>query len=630
MIYNFNTKETTESNKINKDKISELEKEDDGEREEKIIEEINYTKKNIEENNIQKNQIYESIKKNEEQKEELKKILLNLLNNKTDSINQYIHILKEKDKLFKITKQYEKEIENYVKIQKQKDEDINKINRKIEILRAKLKEKDKKINELEKKGGKQKLDNKNVKYISNNKSKINENSKIEDEKNKSPIVSYKIYTKSLKINDSKRNKLDIKEMLSPNSGTKGVRKTLNQKKSSYTHIIKEKNNFNTTNNNTKRLSTIPSKAISNSIVKKCKKVNKINYKTENNDENINNSNLNNIFELKKYKDLTIPKTTITLTDIENSIKINKPNYLKPKINITSNNNENKIKKSLNNNNNDKNKKYSSIMRQNSKKITNNITEFAVKSNKNLIKSVTVDLKREKYSPEKISNVKSCISNKTDKSDKSNKSKKNNNNNLLIVKPFKAEKLSIDLNNLKSPLINQNDLNEKINNIKLSKKNNKAKNSNSKTRKMKNIKLSKSNPKLLKEIQINKMFIKKLSLQEARYENKMKGEKKINQRNELNTAESFINEYKKMKTNETFQQGIYFKNKINHSTTTLLNKDKIIEGNDNSSCITDIHKIRINKIYIGIDELKSENNIKEINKNSSVKYSNNLITNYNKD
>ena len=81
----------------------------------------------------------------------MKKILLNLLNNKTDSINQYIHILKEKDKLFKITKQYEKEIENYVKIQKQKDEDINKINRKIEILRAKLKEKHKKINELEKK-----------------------------------------------------------------------------------------------------------------------------------------------------------------------------------------------------------------------------------------------------------------------------------------------------------------------------------------------------------------------------------------------------------------------------------------------------------------------------------------------
>ena len=49
-----------------------------------------------------------------------------------------------------------------------------------------------------------------------------------------------------------------------------------------------------------------------------------------------------------------------------------------------------------------------------------------------------------------------------------------------MKPFKAEKLSIDLNNLESPLIVHNDLNEKINNINLSKKNNKTKNSNCNT------------------------------------------------------------------------------------------------------------------------------------------------------
>ena len=89
---------------------------------------------------ILKNQIIESIKKNNDQKNELQKLLLDLLNNKGDSMNSYIHILKEKDKLFKITKQYEKEIENYAKIQKQKDEDINKINRTIEVLKAKLKE----------------------------------------------------------------------------------------------------------------------------------------------------------------------------------------------------------------------------------------------------------------------------------------------------------------------------------------------------------------------------------------------------------------------------------------------------------------------------------------------------------
>ena len=272
MIYNFNIKEITELNKMNNDKIIELEKE--GKDEEKIAEEINYTKKNIEENNIQKNQIYESIKKNEEQKDELKKVLLILLNNKTDSINQFIHILKEKDKLFKITKQYEKEIENYVKLQKQKDEDINKINRKIEILRAKLKEKDKKINELEKKGGKTKLEIKNVKYITNNNNnnydsniKSNENSKIENEKNKNPIISYNlnIFTKaSLKRNDSRRNKGEIKEIFSPNTTKNVLRKSLKQNNISYTHIIKEKNNIM---NNTKRLSTIPNRA-NNNIVKK--------------------------------------------------------------------------------------------------------------------------------------------------------------------------------------------------------------------------------------------------------------------------------------------------------------------------------------------------------------------------
>ena len=46
---------------------------------EKIAEEINYTNKNILENNSQKEQNYESIKKNNEQKDELKKALLILL-----------------------------------------------------------------------------------------------------------------------------------------------------------------------------------------------------------------------------------------------------------------------------------------------------------------------------------------------------------------------------------------------------------------------------------------------------------------------------------------------------------------------------------------------------------------------
>ena len=622
MIYNFNIKEITELNKMNNDKIIELEKE--GKDEEKIAEEINYTKKNIEENNIQKNQIYESIKKNEEQKDELKKVLLILLNNKTDSINQFIHILKEKDKLFKITKQYEKEIENYVKLQKQKDEDINKINRKIEILRAKLKEKDKKINELEKKGGKSKLEIKNVKYITNNNNnydsniKSNENSKIENEKNKNPIISYNlnICTKaSLKRNDSRRNKVEIKEIFSPNTTKNVLRKSLKQNNISYTHIIKEKNNLM---NNTKRLSTIPNRA-NNNIVKKSKKINKINCKIDkidNNDENINNSNINEYYELKKYKDLTIPKTTITLTEIEHKKKGNKPVYIKEH-NLT--NNDIRTKKTVIVNNNKISKKYSSnLISQNSKKKPN-YSEIPGKSiNKNLIKSITVDLKRNNYSPELSIKTQSnnnnytntnSNTNKTDKSNKSNKNKNNNNNNILIVRPFKAEKLSIDLNNL----------NEKKSKIKLSKNNHQnynymTKNYNSLNRNIKDIKISKSNPKLLKEIQINKKMIKKLSLQEARYENKLKGEKNCNENNELNEAKAFINKYNEMKLYEPNTNDNCFINKINHSTTTLINKNKITEENYNKTSANEAPKIKINKIYIGIDELKSDNNIK-INNNT---------------
>ena len=62
-----------------------------------------------------------------------------------------------------------------------------KITRKVEILRAKLKEKDKKICELEKKGVKNIGDNINIKLYKNknfDKNKFNQNRKKENSKNK--------------------------------------------------------------------------------------------------------------------------------------------------------------------------------------------------------------------------------------------------------------------------------------------------------------------------------------------------------------------------------------------------------------------------------------------------------------
>ena len=596
-LYNFNIKEIEELNKINNDKIIELEKKD---KEEKIIEEINYTKKNIEENIIQKNQIFESIKRNDEQKKELQKLLLNLLDNKRDSMNDYINIMKEKDKLFKITKQYEKEIENYVKIQKQKDEDMNKINRKIEMLRAKLKEKDKKINELEKKGGIKKLEIKNIKYNNAYKVKLNENFKTEIEKNKNCKISYKCYIKDFKRNASNNNKKERCEILSPVN--KGLRKTLKQKKISYSNLSKGKiKNNNQSLNYTKRLSVIPYK---DKIIKNYNKVNNINCGTENNDENINISNYNDFYEIKKCKDLTIPITTITLEDIENPIKSNTLKYIKLNKSIKKNN----VKNVDNNNktiiNKNIKKKYSLMIGQNSNKNNNYNSEIIKKLKKSLIKSLRVDLKDKNFSPE----IKS-EQNQTDKNSMDNEVN-HQNNNLAIIKPFKTEKLSIDLNKIenKDNLILK-DINEKINSIQLTKgksKKNKIPNTNrnSLSINLNNIKLSKSNPKFWMERQSNKNVFKKYSLKEARLENKLQYEKTIDKKNDLNKAEIFINEYQKMKSDKSFEVENNSRKYKNYNTSLNIDKNKT-EENDKKSCHTIIHNIQI---YLNEDDdLISERN-----------------------
>ena len=561
MIYNFNIKEITELNKQNNDKVKDLEKQklEDGDKNGKISEEIIYTNKNINENNTQKEQIYESIKKNNEQKEELKKILINLMENKTDSMNKYIHILQEKDKLFKITKQYEKEIENYIKMQKQKDEDMVKINRKIEILRAKLKEKDRKINELEKKGGR-KLDINNIKTSNTNyyfeKSKSNMNSITQTEsqifldKNKSPIKSSK-HRMTFKRENSK-----IKSPI--NNKDKS-----NKKK--YIEIIEDKNINNKNkiyhNNSRKRLTVIPNNNNdSNKIIKKYTQNNIQKYKTENNYENNNNE----YFEQIKYKELIVPKTTITLTENNSKIEQMNPLYMKS--------NKERILKKTPTNNMNYFKKYSSINKQNSQRHSNSIRGSNVNyrnQKKNSLKSVKVDLKAKNYS--EINLNQNNEGNKRDKSDKSNHNNSNNNNNCINndnnlnnVKAFKAEKINIDLTNIDKDDIS---LNEKINNIKLLKLKEKEKSSNrdvdkrAKSKK-KNYtiinsnrhikKMSKSNPKISKEQHSNNNQNKKLTLQEARYENKLKYEKVSNGKTELLYAESFLNEYKKMKSNDSLK------------------------------------------------------------------------------
>ena len=94
MIYNYNIKEIEELNLTNSVKIKELETQiQSGENKQKIIEEISYMKKNIIENNSQKEQIFQNIQKNQEQKEELKKILLNLFENKTNTSDKTFTVI---------------------------------------------------------------------------------------------------------------------------------------------------------------------------------------------------------------------------------------------------------------------------------------------------------------------------------------------------------------------------------------------------------------------------------------------------------------------------------------------------------------------------------------------------------
>ena len=599
MIYNFNIKEITELNKANTDKIKELEqyKLEKDDNNEKISEEINYTNKNIIENNTQKEQIYESIKKNNKQKDELKKLLLNLLENKTNSMNKYIHILQEKDKLFKITKEYEKQIENYVKIQKQKDEDMIKINRKIEMLRAKLKEKDKKINELEKKGGFQKFLNNIKSYKSNyNTEKIkNGTAQTESqEKTKSPKSNYKCRLASYKRDNRNNNK----EMKSPLNKDK---KQTNTKKLSEMKNLEDKIYINNKsfNNNKKRLTLIPN----NENNKITKKLNNNKYKTEFKNENI--KNMNDYFLQQKFNEIIVPKTTITLTDnITKNIEEMKPLYTKSI-------KENKIKKTSTNNLN--HKKYSFINQQNSKinLSTNNNEDFFIRRNdkkKHSVKSVKINFKQNNNS-ELTLNLKSN-ENKSNKSDKSNNKIDNNVN----IRPFKAEKINIDLTNLDKDSCSDT-IKEKNNNINLLKlKNGKIKmnfkndiSKQIKSSKYNSInnkqinKISKSNPKISQKKDKNNQ-VRKLTLQEARFENKVKIEKVTNVKNELISAESFLNEYKKLKLDDTLKRKNIPKNMNNNSSTFLLNKEKEIEESDTKSYFIDIQNLKIDKPYNEVIDL----------------------------
>ena len=161
MVLKCNNKEITELNKNNVEIFNKLQKQlqdykqnEELEEPDSVCENLKEQIKNMEntikENLKLKNGILKTYKENMIKKKQLKLILLNLLGDKRENSNKLINILKDKEKLVEKNKQFQKIIEKYTQIQKAKDNNINLIQRQVEMLRSQLKEKEKKIYELKK------------------------------------------------------------------------------------------------------------------------------------------------------------------------------------------------------------------------------------------------------------------------------------------------------------------------------------------------------------------------------------------------------------------------------------------------------------------------------------------------
>ena len=334
MILKSNNKEITELNKNNVETFNLLQKqlrdykqnEEEGEEHDCVYDNLTERIKNIEntikENLRLKNGIMKTYKENMIKKKQLKSILLNLLEDKRENSNKLINILKDKEKLVEKNKQFQKIIEKYTQLQKEKDNNINIIQRQVETLKNQLKEKEKKINELQKQNS---IGKKNYK-----RNFSNANMKINIKKTDNNINKGKRNISCVRNNN---NLLNYK-----NKSTIGKRE--NKKLNTYIYCYDETNerNINLNNNlNFNRLNRISSSQIfinnqekRNNRKYKCKSedIRKENSKTDNTKEE-NNTNKNNFFvqlkinkENKEKKDEDLLKSGNSPINKTNKININ--------------------------------------------------------------------------------------------------------------------------------------------------------------------------------------------------------------------------------------------------------------------------------------------------------------------
>ena len=203
MVLKCNIKEISELNKNNIDnlellnqKLENYKKKESKEKHDceydNINEQIKNIKNSIKENLMQKNEILKKYNENMNRKKTLKQILLSLLGDKRENSNKLINILKDKEKLVEMNKEFQKKIDNYLKIQKKKDNDINIVQRQVEVLRAQLKEKEKKILELKNHNN---INNNNYNYNYYNNDKRN-NSKSNAKNNNNNFLNLYCIKKS--------------------------------------------------------------------------------------------------------------------------------------------------------------------------------------------------------------------------------------------------------------------------------------------------------------------------------------------------------------------------------------------------------------------------------------------------
>ena len=502
MILKCNNKEITELNKNNVETFNSLQKQlqnykqneehEDNEEHDCICDNLNEQIKNIEntikENLRLKNNIIKTYKENMTRKSQLKLILLNLLGDKRENSNKLINILKDKEKLVEKNKQFQKIIEKYTQLQKQKDNNINMIQRQVEMLRSQLKEKEKKIFELKKQNNNN-INNSGKKHYrrnySNSNMKTNNLYCIKKNKNNNTNNKYEINNY---INNGKRSVSCIRNNnIFSNKSKNAKSKVENKKLNTFIYCYDESNEGNSISNNNNY----------NHINKISSKINISNQKNRNNRKN-----------RCKSEEMRQDKNKINSTNEENNNLFKQIIFHKEKENQE--NPEGKISPIRN------------IYENYNLNILNQKKTININSNIN---------SNNLFSKYKI----------TDNSMNTSNNNFNNNNNNIKVKK------EPDYNNNAIKIILDTKLYKRSNNFNLTQKRyEKFMNINSNA----NSNINNINANSKKMHRLNNS--KKHSLNEARYEKKMKNEINHEKRKDLSVelnhinAENFINGFKGMK------------------------------------------------------------------------------------